>query len=51
MKLIFINPFRDNLISGSPYFRFNLLSTSFLINLNDNSKQDLLFSVQGKLIL
>lgn len=41
----YINPFRDNLISGSPNFRFNYLSTSFLINLNDNSKQDLLFSV------
>jgi hypothetical protein len=39
-----INPFRRNLISGSPYFRFNFLSTSFLININDNSKQDLLFS-------
>jgi hypothetical protein len=39
-----INPFRRNLISGSPYFRFNYLSTSFLININDNSKQDLLFS-------
>ncbi|MFM7684188.1 MAG: hypothetical protein ACKO7P_15810 [Bacteroidota bacterium] len=40
-----INPFRRNSISGSPYVRFNYLSTSFLINLNDNSKQDLLFSV------
>jgi hypothetical protein len=39
-----INPFRRNLISGSPNFRFNYFSTSYLWDLNDRSKQDLTFS-------
>lgn len=39
-----INPFRGNLLSDSYYFRFNYFSTSYLWNLRDKSKQDLLFS-------
>lgn len=39
-----INPFRGNLLSDSYYFRLNYFSTSYLWNLRDLSKQDLLFS-------
>jgi hypothetical protein len=39
-----INPFKGNLLSESYYFRFNYFSTSYLWNLRDRSKQDLLFS-------
>jgi len=38
------NPFKPELISQGLYFRFNYFSTSYLWNLRDKSKQDLLFS-------
>lgn len=40
------NPFlMSHSISGSPHVRFSFFGTSYLINMNDRSKQDLLFDV------
>lgn len=42
----YTNPFLlSHAISGSPHFRFSFFGTSYLINMNDRTKQDLLFDV------
>jgi hypothetical protein len=42
----YTNPFLwSHAVSGSPHFRFSFFGTSYLINMNDRSKQDLLFDV------